>query len=117
MGVLYDMRHAAGTDVNLKRAREVGASGARALPSASLSYVLDKIPVVGWLPRYNPRWILNDVVAGLTVGLLLMPQSLSYAKVATIPTQFGLFSSWLPAIIYVTMGTSKGTHWISFSTA
>jgi MFS superfamily sulfate permease-like transporter len=56
----------------------------------------------------NPRWILNDVLAGITVGVLLIPQSLAYAKIATIPGQYGLMSSWLPNFLYFFMGTSKG---------
>lgn len=102
------MKHAAGTDVNIDRAREVVASSARVLPSASLSYALDKVPIVVWLPHYNPRWTFNDAVAGLTVSLLLMPQGLAHAKIAGVPVQFGLMSSWQPALIYVFMGTSKG---------
>ena len=52
--------------------------------------------------------LLNDVIAGLTLGIMLIPQSLAYAEIATIPVQFGLMSSWLPATLYAFMGTSKG---------
>ena len=76
------------------------------------SYTLDKFPIIGWLPRYNPRWIVNDVIAGLTIGLMLIPQALSYAKIATIPVEYGLMSSWLPPAIYTFMGSTKG---ISFA--
>jgi solute carrier family 26 (sodium-independent sulfate anion transporter), member 11 len=65
-------------------------------------------PIVSWLPRYNYRWLLDDTVAGLTVGLMLIPQALSYAKIATIPVQYGLMSSWLPPSIYAFMGSTKG---------
>lgn len=94
-------------DVNINRARRLGVKGARALPRAALNYALEKVPIVGWLPRYNYRWILNDVIAGLTLGLMLIPQSLAYAKIAKIPVQHGLMSSWLPATLYAFMGTSK----------
>jgi len=66
------------------------------------------VPIVGWLPKYNLRWIVNDVIAGLTLGFLLIPQSLSYAKIATIPVEYGLQSSWLPATLYTFMGSTKG---------
>lgn len=49
----------------------------------------------------------NDVIAGLTLGIMLVPQSLAYAKIATIPVQFGLMSSWFPATLYAFMGTTK----------
>lgn len=96
------------TDVTWNRVGRLGVKGAKAFPSASVQYVLDKVPIVGWLPRYNPRWILNDIIAGLTLGLMLIPQGLSYAKIATIPVQYGLMSSWLPSAIYAFMGTTKG---------
>lgn len=98
------------TDVNWNRAARLGAKGARALPSASGQYALDKFPIISWLPRYNYRWLVNDVIAGLTLGLMLIPQGLSYAKIATIPVEYGLMSSWFPASLYAFMGTTKGTE-------
>lgn len=98
------------TDYNWNRAARLSIKGARALPSASLHYAVEKFPIVGWLPRYDRRWLINDLIAGLTVGLMLIPQSLSYAKIANIPVEAGLASSWLPAILYTFLGTSKGTN-------
>jgi hypothetical protein len=42
------------------------------------------------------------------IVLLQIPQGLAYAKLADIPVEAGLMSSWLPALIYAIMGTSKG---------
>ncbi|KAK7426547.1 hypothetical protein QQZ08_007006 [Neonectria magnoliae] len=94
-------------DVTWNKVVRLGVSGARSVPSASVQYVADKFPIIGWLPKYNPRWIINDVIAGLTIGLMLIPQGLSYAKIAEIPVEYGLMSSWLPAAIYAFMGTTK----------
>ncbi|KAM5347415.1 hypothetical protein ACJ41O_010420 [Fusarium nematophilum] len=95
------------TDVTWNRAARLGAKGARGVPSATGQYLLDKLPIIGWLPKYNPRWLVSDVIAGLTIGLMLIPQGLSYAKIAEIPVEYGLMSSWLPAAIYAFMGSTK----------
>lgn len=97
MKIVEEIKHDFKTDVNWNRAARLGVQGAKALPSASAKYVVDKFPIIGWLPRYDYRWLLNDLIAGLTLGLMLIPQGLSYAKLAGIPVQYGLMSSWLPA--------------------
>jgi sodium-independent sulfate anion transporter 11 len=96
------------TDVTWNRVGRLGKQGIRATPAAGALYVTEKFPIIGWLPRYDYRWLLNDVVAGLTLAIMLIPQGLAYAKIATIPVQYGLMSCWLPAILYMFMGTSKG---------
>ena len=106
-------------DHTLRQTRYLAGRGTRAAPGVALVYLADKVPIVGWLPRYNYRWLVNDVIAGLTIGLMLIPQSLAYAKIATIPVQYGLMAAWLPAILYAFMGTTKGTacllhRWSSF---
>ncbi|RMY79277.1 hypothetical protein D0862_13201 [Hortaea werneckii] len=95
------------TDYTWNRVGRLAKKGAAKTPTAAAHYTLDKFPIIGWLPRYNPRWIVNDVIAGLTIGLMLIPQALSYAKIATIPVEYGLMSSWLPPAIYTLMGSTK----------
>jgi sodium-independent sulfate anion transporter 11 len=95
-------------DATWNRAARLSVKGAKALPAGTVQYISDKVPIVGWLPKYNPRWIVNDLIAGLTLGLMLIPQGLSYAKIANIPVEYGLMSSWLPAAIYAFMGSTKG---------
>ncbi|KAJ4286856.1 hypothetical protein N0V88_007868 [Collariella sp. IMI 366227] len=57
-------------------------------------------------------------MARLTLGLMMIPQGLSYARIATVPVQYGLMASWLPSTIYAFMGTTKGpTSLISLLTA
>lgn len=46
-----------------------------------------RLPVLSWLPRYNGQDALGDLVAGITVGLTVIPQSLAYANVAGLPPQ------------------------------
>jgi sodium-independent sulfate anion transporter 11 len=104
------VRDAVVNDFTLRRTVRYGGKAARAAPSVASQYLQEKVPIIHWLPKYNPRWLLNDVLAGITVGVLLIPQSLAYAKIATIPGQYGLMSSWLPNFLYFIMGTSKGTQ-------
>ncbi len=108
MKFVTSIKHSLRTDVNWDRARRYSVIGAKAAPAAGVGYLLDKVPIVGWLPKYNVRWAISDVIAGLTLGIMLIPQSLAYAAIATIPVQHGLMASWLPATLYAFMGTSKG---------
>ncbi|KAI6484687.1 hypothetical protein MCOR11_010011 [Pyricularia oryzae] len=94
-------------DVTWQKAGRLSRRGIKEFPEASVQYLLDKAPIIGWLPKYNPRWLINDAIAGLTLGLMLIPQGLAYAKIAEIPVEYGLMSSWLPASIYAIMGTTK----------
>ncbi|KUI63473.1 hypothetical protein VM1G_10299 [Cytospora mali] len=107
MKVVDAVKHDLRTDVTWNRVGRLTITGAKALPSTSVQYLIDKVPIGSWLPRYDPRWIVNDVIAGLTLGLMLIPQGLSYASLATIGVQYGLMSSWLPSLLYAFMGTSK----------
>lgn len=47
-------------------------------------FVLDRLPFLRWLLQYNVRWLVSDVVAGLTVGLMVVPQALAYARIANL---------------------------------
>ena len=96
------------TDTTTSRTKSFVVQGLPKLPDAAGQYLLDKVPIVQWLPRYHPSWLLQDAVAGLTIGVMLIPQGLSYAKIATIPIENGLYSSWIPSLLAVFMGTSKG---------
>ncbi|KAI1647827.1 sulfate permease [Daldinia loculata] len=95
------------TDVTLNRVAKFARTAPRHFPSAAKQYLADKLPIVQWLPRYSPPWLLQDFMAGLTIGVLLIPQGLAYAKIATIPIENGLYSCWVPAAVMVFMGTSK----------
>lgn len=107
-GYFKSFKQAITQDENISRLSVLHRQGVRSAPSTTVNYLLEKIPVYRWLPPYSPSWLLNDLVAGLTIGVLLVPQSLAYAKVAGIPGQYGLISSWIPPALYTIMGTSKG---------
>lgn len=50
-------------------------------------YFVRKVPFIKWLRRYSPSKLLSDVVAGMTVGLMVVPQALAYAKIAGLPLE------------------------------
>ncbi|XP_067937995.1 sodium-independent sulfate anion transporter-like [Watersipora subatra] len=66
-----------------------------------------KLPIVNWLPKYRLKHFVGDLVAGLTVGLTVIPQGLAYAVVAELPPQYGLYSAFMGVFIYTFLGTSK----------
>lgn len=65
------------------------------------------IPILGWIKDYNKDWFRSDLFAGLTVGVMLIPQGMAYALIAGLPAQYGLYASIVPLIIYAIFGTSR----------
>ncbi|KAK9694872.1 hypothetical protein K7432_013255 [Basidiobolus ranarum] len=64
-------------------------------------------PIISWLPRYNRGWLFGDFIAGITIGIMVVPQALSYALIANLPVQYGLYTATFSAILYCLFGTSK----------
>jgi len=65
------------------------------------------LPILDWLPNYNKKWLKGDISAGLTVGVMLIPQGMAYASIAGLPAVYGLYASIIPIIIYAIFGTSR----------
>ncbi|KAI9128695.1 hypothetical protein K1719_000178 [Acacia pycnantha] len=65
------------------------------------------VPLFEWLPNYNFRLFWSDLVAGLTITSLAIPQGISYAKLAEIPPVIGLYSSFVPPLMYAIFGSSR----------
>lgn len=66
------------------------------------------IPILKWLPRYQLRdWILGDIMSGVIVGILLVPQSIAYSLLAGQDPIYGLYTSFFASIIYAFLGTSR----------
>ena len=66
-----------------------------------------RLPVFEWLPGYARGDLKGDLVAGLTVGAMLIPQSMGYALLAGLPPLFGLYSAVLPLVVYAAIGGSR----------
>lgn len=65
------------------------------------------LPFLSWAPKYNLHWLQCDLIAGMTVGLTVIPQGLAYAQIAGLPVQYGLYSAFMGGFIYCIFGTSK----------
>ena len=64
-------------------------------------------PILNWLPNYKKEYLSSDLIAGLTVGILIVPQGMAYAMIAGLPPVFGLYAALVPQVIYAFMGTSR----------
>lgn len=65
------------------------------------------LPVTDWLPKYDRSQLKGDLSAGLTVGVMLIPQGMAYALIAGLPAQYGLYASVVPLLIYAMLGSSR----------
>ncbi|KAL1804785.1 hypothetical protein ACET3Z_027853 [Daucus carota] len=64
-------------------------------------------PILQWLPSYTLQHLRSDLIAGLTIASLSIPQGISYAKLAYLPPVIGLYSSFVPPLIYAALGSSR----------
>lgn len=64
-------------------------------------------PFLEWLPNYKKDWLKGDFNAGLTVGIILIPQGIAYAMIAGLPPIYGLYTAMIPQIVYAIFGTSR----------
>jgi sulfate permease, SulP family len=78
------------------------ATGSRKPAAAWTRY----LPIAAWLPRYRRRLIAGDLLAGLVVAALAVPQSLGYATIAGVPVIVGLYAIPLALIAYAMLGSS-----------
>ena len=71
------------------------------------------IPMLDWLSRYRKEWLRLDLVAGLTTAAVIIPKAMAYATIAGLPVEIGLYTAFIPMMIYAVLGTSRP---LSFST-
>jgi sulfate permease, SulP family len=64
------------------------------------------VPAINWIPHYQRDQFSGDLIAGIIVAVMLIPQGMAYATLAGMPPQAGLYASIVPLIIYGLMGTS-----------
>ncbi|KAF2868640.1 sulfate permease 2 [Massariosphaeria phaeospora] len=70
-------------------------------------YIKSLFPFWGWIFHYNVTWLFGDIIAGVTVGFVVIPQGMAYALLAQLPPEYGLYTSFVGFLLYWAFATSK----------
>src|SRR4051794_22706038 len=89
-----------------RRSAGAGSGPRRAAPSA-VRRLVSFVPGLAVLSSYQTRWLRSDVVAGLVLTALLVPQGMAYAELAGLPPITGLYTSILCLVAYALFGPSR----------
>ena len=72
-----------------------------------MAIIAHYLPILDWLGNYRKSDLSGDLIAGLIVTIMLVPQGMAYAMLAGLPPQVGLYASVLPLILYAMFGSSR----------
>ena len=64
-------------------------------------------PILTWLPSYHRQWLQTDIIAGLTIMALLVPEGMAYAELAGVPPQSAFYAAPIGLILYAIFGSSR----------
>lgn len=56
-------------------------------------FIVRHLPILQWLPRYSKTWLTGDIIAGISVWALMVPQALGFAAISGVPVQYGLYAA------------------------
>ncbi|XP_024260268.1 solute carrier family 26 member 10 isoform X1 [Oncorhynchus tshawytscha] len=91
-----------------QRFREKITERCRCSRAACLHLLRERIPIFNWLPKYRlKKWMLGDTIAGLTVGILHIPQGMAFALLTSVAPIYGLYTSFFPVVLYMLFGTGR----------
>jgi high affinity sulfate transporter 1 len=65
------------------------------------------LPILGWLPSYRREWLLPDILAGIAVWAVMVPEGMAYSDIVGVPPIMGLYTIIPPLIVYALLGTSR----------
>lgn len=70
--------------------------------------VQNTVPILKWLPHYEwGKWLFGDLVAGITITVMQIPQGMGYAMLGGVPPIVGIYMAFFPVLMYSIFGTSK----------
>ncbi|XP_055852642.1 sodium-independent sulfate anion transporter [Episyrphus balteatus] len=69
------------------------------------NWIFRRVHILTWIKTYDSNKALADLIAGVTLGLTIIPQSIAYAALAGLSSQYGLYSSFVGSFVYVIFGT------------
>ncbi|VDO43776.1 unnamed protein product [Brugia timori] len=80
-----------------------------------MNFLKNRLPIVAWLPTYN--WhedLLRDIINGIMISIIYIPQGLAYGLMVGIPPIYGIYTGIIGPLIYVFLGTSRhaSTGWL-----
>lgn len=81
--------------------------GEESHPGSSQKQIRAFLKMPAWSAGYSRRVLAGDMVAGLTVGVMLVPQSMAYAMLAGMPPIYGLYASLVPLVVYALFASSR----------
>ncbi|KAG6498637.1 hypothetical protein ZIOFF_038358 [Zingiber officinale] len=85
-----------------------GRWAARVCSMSAMDWMELLLPCTRWMRNYRLREYLQaDLMAGITVGVMLVPQSMSYAKLASLNPIYGLYGGFVPVFVYAIFGSSR----------
>jgi SulP family sulfate permease len=88
----------------MTRRSEFGRTSEKSMPT--VIELRSHFDIPDWLVSYHNDWLRPDIIAGLTAAAVVIPKSMAYASIASLPVQVRLYTAFLPMIIYALLGTS-----------
>ncbi|XP_037093581.1 sodium-independent sulfate anion transporter-like isoform X3 [Pollicipes pollicipes] len=82
-------------------------AASRATQLCSRDTLYSTLPVLRWAPKYTRDDLLGDAIAGLTVGLTVIPQGIAYGILAGLPATYGLYSAFIGCFLYCIFGSTR----------
>eukprot|EP00731_Ephydatia_muelleri_P022015 Em0014g606a len=74
---------------------------------AWLRFLLTHLPILHWIWTYQLQYLISDIISGVTVAFMHIPQGLAYALLADLDPVYGLYAAFIPVIVYSIFGTSR----------